>query len=154
VSPRLRWPLVAAGLAALVGLFLVLRPGSPRTEGPATPPPATESPTVTGSPPSMTAPPTTGPSPSPTREAVEVEVEVEEGRVEGPGRVRVPLGSLVRLEVRSDVPDEVHVHGYDLLRPVVPGRRTTLTFRADVAGVFEVELEKAGLLLVRLEVRP
>jgi hypothetical protein len=81
-----------------------------------------------------------------------IEVEVEGRRSEGPVTVPVTQGARVALEVESDVQDEVHLHGYDLFADVAP--RGTLTFRADVAGVFEIELERAGILLARLEVAP
>jgi hypothetical protein len=52
------------------------------------------------------------------------------------------------------VTDHLHVHGYDLLAEVAPGKPGRVEFTADVAGVFEVELEDASLLLLRLEVSP
>ena len=58
----------------------------------------------------------------------------------------------MEIEVRSDTTDHVHVHGYDLLADVGPGTRGRIRFVANVAGIFEVELEEAGLLLFRLEV--
>lgn len=73
--------------------------------------------------------------------------------VGGVGRQAVPLGSTVALVVSSDVADEVHLHGYDEKIDVPAGGSATLTFVADVSGVFEVELHKAGKLLTRLEVR-
>ncbi|MGH3611141.1 MAG: hypothetical protein ACRDRK_00670 [Pseudonocardia sp.] len=69
-----------------------------------------------------------------------------------PVRVAVPVGSTVELVVRSDVADEVHLHGYDRSSFVTAGASTTLRFVADIAGVFEVELEQRGDRLVRLEV--
>ena len=56
--------------------------------------------------------------------------------------------------MQADVADEVHVHGYDLMADVSPGRAAVIAFRADAAGVFEVELEDAGKLLFRLRVTP
>lgn len=67
-------------------------------------------------------------------------------------RVDVPLGDTVELTVTADVTDEVHVHGYDLHGDVAPGSPAKVTFTADIPGVFEVELEDAGLLLVELQV--
>jgi len=154
---RARWVLLVAGVAALVALFVLLRPEGART------PSGSSSPTPTGTP---TATPGTTPSPTSTDEpgdALEVEVEIEEGRIEvevegrrseGPVTVPVTQGARVALEVESDVQDEVHLHGYNLFADVAPSSRGTLTFRADVAGVFEIELERAGALLARLEVAP
>jgi hypothetical protein len=68
-------------------------------------------------------------------------------------RVRVDLGQTVRIRVQSDRNEEVHVHGYDLSRPVAPGKPATIGFTADAPGVFEVELEQAKLKLFELQVQ-
>lgn len=68
-------------------------------------------------------------------------------------RVEVELGKTVRLVVRSDADDELHVHGYELKHPVIAGEELTLEFVADIPGVFEVELEETGLHLFELRVR-
>jgi hypothetical protein len=93
-------------------------------------------------------------TPSPTVDATEIEIEVEGGEVRGPGEVSVRAGEFIVLIVRADVADEVHVHGYDLLVQVAPGEPAGVPFTADIVGVFEVELEGAGLLLFRLQVNP
>ena len=98
------------------------------------------------------------PSPRPSRSeqpnVVEVEISVREGKLTPPPRrVEVEVGQLVRLMVTADVQDEMHVHGFDVSKDVAPGRPTTLEFVADQQGVFEVELELAGLQLVQLQVR-
>ena len=38
------------------------------------------------------------------------------------------------------------MHGYDLLAEVSPDEPAVIVFRANAPGVFEVELEGAGLL--------
>jgi heme/copper-type cytochrome/quinol oxidase subunit 2 len=93
-------------------------------------------------------------TPPPIVEATEIAIVVKGGQVESPGEVGVSLGDRIRIRVRADVTDEVHVHSYDLLTDVSPGHSATIEFTADVAGVFEVELEGAGLLLLRLKVSP
>jgi hypothetical protein len=67
-------------------------------------------------------------------------------------RLSVPLGRTVRLVVTSDKAEEVHVHGYDRRADVSPGQTVTLTFTADIPGIFEVELERSHKLVLRLEV--
>lgn len=82
-----------------------------------------------------------------------VEIRVESGRVvEGPERLEVGLGSDVRLLVKSDVADHVHIHGYDLFFDLGLGEEVEIEFVADIPGVFEVELEESGLLLLEIEV--
>ena len=68
-------------------------------------------------------------------------------------RVEVALGETVRLVILSDSNDELHVHGYDLKRPLTAGDELTLEFVADIPGVFEVELEDTGLNLFELRVQ-
>ena len=58
------------------------------------------------------------------------------------------------LAVHADVTDEVHLHSYDLHADVTPSEPARIDFVADVAGVFECELEGAGTLLFRLEITP
>ena len=76
--------------------------------------------------------------------------------VGGYQRVKVALGSVVALHVTADmsdhVHDDVHVHGYDVLHPLMHDRPAHFAFTAEIPGVFEVELEHSGLLLLMLEV--
>ena len=103
-----------------------------------------------------TAPPTTTTSSATTTSTVDeprVEIRVESGAVvEGPSELEVDLGSEVRLVVVTDTADHIHVHGYDLFFDSNPGEVVEIEFVADVPGVFEVELEESGLLLLELEV--
>lgn len=83
-----------------------------------------------------------------------ISVSVTGGRVEPPvGRVEVGKGSTIRLTVTSDVPDELHVHGYDRRLTLPAGQPATLEFRADLTGMFEIETHGNHLLLVQLVVR-
>jgi hypothetical protein len=154
VKPFARIAVLVASVAAIVVLFLLLQPGGGDEPEPS---PSPSTPTETA-----TATDTGGPSPTrsatpsatPTPDVVEIEIEVEDGRVDGRSEYAVPVGERVRIEVQADVADEVHVHGYDLMADVSPGRAAVIAFRADAAGVFEVELEDAGKLLFRLRVTP
>ncbi len=94
---------------------------------------------------------TTTPADQPQR----VSVVYENGEVVG-GVVEADIqeGSQVLLVVRADVSDEVHVHGYDLSTNVTPGQAARITFRADVPGEFDVELEELSVPLAVLTVNP
>ena len=82
-----------------------------------------------------------------------ISVEVIDGApVGGPRRVEVELGSVVAVMVSSDVSEDVHVHGYDILRAVAPGAAAHFAFTAEIPGVFEVEFERSGRLLLQLEI--
>jgi hypothetical protein len=63
-------------------------------------------------------------------------------------------GDRVRFKVRSDVADEIHVHGYDLKRDVTAGGTAQFSFVATIEGRFEVELENAHVQIAQLEVSP
>ncbi|GAA2620042.1 hypothetical protein GCM10010399_58960 [Dactylosporangium fulvum] len=84
----------------------------------------------------------------------EISVSIANRKVSPPvGRVEVGRGSTIRLTITSDVPDELHVHGYDRRATLKPGEPATLEFRADTTGLFEIETHSDHLLLVQLLVR-
>ena len=60
----------------------------------------------------------------------------------------------VRLLVSSDSPQEVHLHGYDITRDAAPGKPAQFEFKAEIEGVFEVELEESHVQVAELEVEP
>lgn len=80
-----------------------------------------------------------------------IEVTVEGEEVSGDTEATVATGTDVTIEVTSDANDRIHVHGYDLYGEISDGSGT-VEFTADIPGVFEVELEEAGTLLVELTV--
>jgi hypothetical protein len=63
-------------------------------------------------------------------------------------------GDEVRFEVDSDVAEHVHVHGYDVIQDVTPGKPAVFAFPADVEGVFEVELEDSHVPIAEITVNP
>jgi hypothetical protein len=74
-----------------------------------------------------------------------------------PGKVtnlRFEQGDTVRFRVRADVTDHVHVHGYDLMKDVEPGKTIAFSFPATITGIFEIELEEAGEQIGQLRVDP
>ena len=77
---------------------------------------------------------------------------VGEAPVGGVQRVEADVGSVVALMVTSDIAEEVHVHTYDILRAVSEGNPAHFAFTAEIPGVFEVELEGSGRLLLLLEI--
>lgn len=83
-----------------------------------------------------------------------VDLVVAGGKVSGASsRTKVKKGSVVRVSVRSDVADEVHLHTYDKRADVAAGGTATLTFTASLAGIFEIELEQRGLVLTKFQVQ-
>jgi hypothetical protein len=69
-------------------------------------------------------------------------------------RGSVKLGRDVVIVVRSDVADHAHLHGYDLMADVAPGKPGRIEFTASIPGQFEIELEDRGQLIAVLEVGP
>lgn len=67
-------------------------------------------------------------------------------------RVKARIGDTVEIIVTSDVAEEVHLHGYDIVADLEPGSATTMRFVADIPGIFEVEMENSGALIFELEV--
>ena len=159
--------LVAAGVVTAVVLFVVLRP-----EGDAA---------AEVAPAAQATQPTTGEAAgdgTDTQTGTETETEAgaqgetETGRAtaspgvvrariaigrDGPTRVErieAKRGQRAVLTIQSRVRDHVHVHGYDLLADVAPGRLTRITFTANVPGRFEIELEDRHELVAELRVTP
>jgi hypothetical protein len=147
VSNAGKLALAAAGIAAAVVLFFVLRPDDEAAAptGTASAPTQTETETTTETIPTVTLEPA-GPEP--------VRISFENGEVTGPRRPEFAVGDPVVLVIRSDVADHVHVHGYDLMEDVAPGTPARISFRADAPGRFEVELEDRHVPLTELVVRP
>jgi hypothetical protein len=97
---------------------------------------------------------TTSTSETSTASAAVFTVEVKGGKpVGGIVHAQVKQGTKVALVVHSEVADEVHVHGYDLHEDVAAGGSARIAFMADIAGIFEVELESRKLQIASLEVR-
>jgi hypothetical protein len=102
-----------------------------------------------------TTPTTTAGPTTTTRPATPViEVRVAGGKVQGGvRREQVRRGETVVLRVVADVTDHVHLHGYDLMADVAPGKPAEIRFTADLPGVWEVELEDRKQPLLTIEVR-
>ena len=139
--------IAAAGIAVAAVLFIVLRPDDEQASNPPPPPPPPPAGTTVAEPPP--------PKPPHAPKVVRVNIVVRGGRpVGGIRRVTVARNRRVILTVRADVTDEVHLHGYDVMRDIAPGKPGRIDFRATIPGRFEVELEDAGLQIADLTVNP
>ena len=74
--------------------------------------------------------------------------------VGGVKELEYDAGDEIRFEVESDVAEEVHVHGYDLMQDVPAGGTVSFDFPAEIEGIFEVELEGLGEQIAELRVNP
>jgi hypothetical protein len=117
-----------------------------------------------GSPPVTTAveptvatpspPPPPAPKPKPAQPKAVV-IVVDQGRPRGGiKRPKLEQGAKVVLVIRSDLGEAVHVHGYEVERPIRPGTPLRIPLTLTIAGRFEVELHDPDALLAVLEVRP
>ena len=108
---------------------------------------ATSTPTTATSTPDATVPPPTS-SEMPT-------IVVKGGKpVGGVQDLSFEKGDRIRFEVESDVSDEIHVHGYDLMKDVEAGGSVKFDFPATIEGVFEAELEERKQPIAELTVNP
>ena len=141
--------LAIAVVIAVVAVVLLASSGGDDEETEPRAPQATPTATATPTPGSRPRPRTPTETPTPTPEP--------EPPLVTPGKVtklRFKEGDTVRFRVRSDVADEVHVHGYDLMKDVEPGKTITFSFPATITGIFEIELENAGEQIAQLRVDP
>ena len=144
--------LIAAALGLLLSLFFALRPGDDEDAAPTTVA-ATTAPATTEAPATTTEPPATTGSRGPG--TVHIDYTISGGKpVGGIMRDSVSRGRIVVIRVTSDVADHVHLHGYDLMADVGPGKPAIIRFTATAPGRFELELEDRGLEFAELEVRP
>ena len=82
-------------------------------------------------------------------------IRVKNGEpVGGVKEIEAEKGDHVRIEVTSDVAEELHLHGYDISREVAAGGTGRLNFKADIEGVFELEVENSGVQIAELTVNP
>jgi hypothetical protein len=99
---------------------------------------------------------TTGATTTTTSRAkpVTVSIVVQNGAPKG-GIVRatVTKDDHVVLVVKSDVADEIHLHGYDRKTDVTAGGTARLPFVANIPGRFEVELESRSVQIADLTVQ-
>jgi len=74
--------------------------------------------------------------------------------VGGVQELEYSAGDRVRFKVDSDVADEIHIHGYDLMKDVPAGGSVSFSFPAEIEGIFEVELEGRKEQIAELRVNP
>jgi uncharacterized cupredoxin-like copper-binding protein len=160
VNPQFRTvALIAAALGLILSLYFAL---SPDDDGETTPT-TTAAQTTTGATTTepevttteaevtTTAPATTAPA---EPQVVRISISVPGDEAPTVRKFTVKQGRQVELVVKSELADEVHLHGYDLSADVAPGEPATIRFKATAPGLFEAELESRSLPIAELEVRP
>jgi hypothetical protein len=74
--------------------------------------------------------------------------------VGGVQRLEYSAGEQIEFTVDSDVADEIHVHGYDLMKDVPAGGSVSFSFPAEIEGIFEAELEGRKEQIAEIRVNP
>jgi hypothetical protein len=144
--------LIAASLGLLVSLFFALRPDDDEGSAGTTTTAITTDRATTTEQMTTTVATTTAPTPQP--QVVQALIVVPGDVAPTVKRFSVQRDRQVVLVVESALTDHVHLHGYDLMADVAPGKPATIRFRANAPGRFEIELEDRGLEIGELEVRP
>ena len=131
--------LIGAALVVAAVAFILLQPSDNDDD--------TESGTTTtqqtlGGEPTATVP---APEPKPEFERIEIAGGGVEG---GERRITVSKGDVARIEVRADVADEIHLHGYDITKDVAPGKPARFRVEADAEGIFEIEAHDLGHVVI------
>ena len=141
---------VSVLIAVAVAGFIVLKPGDDDDNSTSN---TITSPVTTTPTQAPERPPTTAPSPTPVPRTVVIRT-VGGAAVGAVRKITVSKGDSVRIDVTSDVAEEVHVHGYDRAFAIPAGDRAKVRFRASIDGRFEIELEASGTPIAELTVSP
>jgi FtsP/CotA-like multicopper oxidase with cupredoxin domain len=136
---------VAAVIAA--GAFLVLRPEDEDEPERAE---TTAQPADTA--PQPTAPQQTTPEARPQEPEIPT-VRVRGGRpVGGVQTIEAERGDTVRFRVRTETPQEIHLHGYDITENSTAGKPAEFRFEADESGIYEIEVHGTHTQIAELKV--
>ena len=83
------------------------------------------------------------------------EIELADGQpVGGIAEIEVSKGEKIVFEVSSDIDDEIHVHGYDIEKPVAAGKTVRFDIPATIEGVFEAESHHGAAQIAEITVNP
>jgi hypothetical protein len=99
--------------------------------------------------------PTAVPKTTPASTAdVTVDITIAGGKISAGGQavVKAKSGQTVRINAVSDVPESLHVHGYDKVVDLKPGKPGSVEFKTSTKGIFEVETHESGKLVFKLQV--
>jgi hypothetical protein len=137
------------GIAAVIAVVAVilLASGGDETDNAAnSAQTATPTPTATAADGEET--PTATPTPTPTPKPPPL---LQSGRVR---KLTFDEGDTVRFRVRNPEAEEIHVHGYDITKEIQPNRTATVSFKATITGIFEIEFHGSAEQIAELKVEP
>ena len=145
MSRNQRLGLIAGTIVVLVVAFVLIKPTDDSKDSPkkAATPETTTTPAKT-----QTAEAKPKPPEVPT-------VEVRNGKPAGGKKtISFTSGENARIDVTSNKPSEVHLHGYDVEKDVGPGVKARFREKADIEGIYELELHDSGAVLAKVTVEP
>ena len=142
--------LALLGLAAVIAVVaLIVLPGGDEEND--TQPAAQTTASEQGTTAPETAPSTTATTTEPKPEPKPKPPLLRAGRER---ELEFEKGETVRFRVRHPTDEEIHVHGYDKSKAIKGGQTATMSFKANLEGIFEVELEHSGTPLGTIKVEP
>ena len=144
-NQRLGFLGIAAVIAIAAIIVLSAGGGSDEQEATDTASRPTTTPTASATAEGETPTPTPTPTPEPKPPLLQA------GKVT---KLRFTEGETVRFRVRHDSPEHVHIHGYDIMKDLEPGKTVTISFKATITGIFEIELEDSAEQIGELRVDP
>jgi FtsP/CotA-like multicopper oxidase with cupredoxin domain len=131
MSRNQRIGLIVAALAVAVVAFIVAQPGDDNNGSKTSENQSGDSSAPSQSVPADSAPPV-------------ARISVKAGVLVGDAQtIRVAKNDIVRIVVSSDVPDQIHLHGYDIEKEAAPGKPARFRFKADAEGAFVLESHAA-----------
>ena len=150
LSGRQRAALIVGAIAVLVVAYVLIQGGSDDdSDNAATP--ATQSTTSTRS---TTSTQSTNTEEAPAEPAIPTVRVVDAKPQGGVKKLEFDKGDQIRFKVVSDTADEIHVHGYDLMKDVAKGGSVSFSFKGSIDGRFVVELEDHEEQIAELDVAP
>jgi hypothetical protein len=82
-------------------------------------------------------------------------IDIKDGKpLGGIKQLSYNKGDVMRIRVNARPGDEVHLHGYNVLKTVPSSGSVTFTVPARIEGVFEIELEKTATQIANIKVNP
>jgi hypothetical protein len=150
LSGRQRAALIVGAIAVLVVAYVLIQGGSDDDKDSA----ATPATQTTQSAPSTTSRPSTSTEETPAEPAIPTVRVVDAKPQGGVKKLEFDKGDQIRFKVVSDTADEIHVHGYDLMKDVAKGGSVSFSFKGSIDGRFVVELEDHGEQIAELDVAP
>jgi hypothetical protein len=150
-----RLAIVIGAIVVLVVAYVVISGGSDDGKKDTTQPAAAQPSSTQSTDTSATDTSTTGTATEPAAPPAPPTVRVVNAKPQGGvKKLNFDKGDQIRFRIVSDTADEIHVHGYDLMKDVPKDGSVTFSFKGSIDGRFVVELEGHGEQIAELDVAP